>query len=43
MALWFVIVIGEEVPFFPVRIELSVLLWHFSCDTHFLSSCHTWL
>jgi len=26
-ALWFVIVIGEKIPFLPVRIELSVFLW----------------
>ena len=27
----------------PVRIELSVFLWHFSFDTHYLLNCYSWL
>jgi len=27
----------------PVRTELSVFLWHFSFDAHFLLNCYTWL
>ena len=35
-ALWFTIIIDEEISVLPVYIELSVFLGHFSFGTHFM-------